>query len=579
MKNKIKGSLKQIFQGLPASKGVIIGKVKKYDFGSFTYSKKEAENKREELLKFERAKKKVIRELESVIEHFRGGYRKIIESEILIINDPVIEEEVRRLIEEGSTAEYSFIESMRKYIKKMEESDSTVFRERAREINHLVRKIIEILQGRPSLVDIKEGTVVVSADIAPIDVFSISQLNNVGIVIEHGGPTSHSVIIARNLKVPMVCAVRGLMDKVNDGDEIIIDGWAGKVIINPSEETKREFERKPLLYTEAIKKIIKGPKKGKGKERKRVTIMGNIAGIEEVEEVVKNGAMGVGLFRTELLMWDPAIWKDEETLAGVFEKGSKAVFPDPLIVRLIDIAGEPAIPGFRESNPFLGMRGIRFLLFEKEILKMMYRAILRASNLGNIRILLPMVTTLKEVEEAKRILEKAKRELTREDIPYDNYIPIGIMIETPAAALMTKEFTSSVDFFSIGTNDLTQYTLAVDRSHPILAPLYSEFHPSVLNLIHHVVKSAHPYRRKVAVCGEMAADPLGALILMGLGVDELSVHTDAIKLLYGIFRWVEYKKVKEFARKTLEMPDAKTVKEKTIEFIRKNIPPLAVFYE
>ncbi len=569
----------KIFQGLPASKGVVIGKVKKFDLESLKIEKREARVKREELSKFEEAKIKIVKELESALEYFRGGYRKIIESEILIINDPVIEDEVKKEIEKGYTAEFAFVESMRRFLSKMEESESALFREKAREINHLVRKVLEVLQGKPSLIDISEGTIVVSDDISPIDVFSLSKLKSVGIVIEYGGPTSHSVIVAKSLKIPMVCAVKGILENVEDGEEIIIDGWSGKIIINPSEETKKEYERKPVLYNQAIEEVIKGPRKIKGKERKRISIMGNAAGLDEIEEIVKNKGFGVGLFRTELLMWDPAVWYNENALAEVFEKGSKMVFPDPLIVRLIDIAGEPAIPGFEERNPFLGMRGIRFLLFEKGIMKMMYRAILKASNLGNIRILLPLVTTLKEVEEAKNILEKAKRELTREDIPFDNYIPVGMMVETPASALMIKEFTLAVDFFSIGTNDLTQYTLAVDRSHPVLAPLYSEFHPSVLNLIHHVVKGAHPYRKKVCVCGEMAADPLGAIILMGLGVDELSVHPDAIPLLYGIFQWVEYKKVKEFARSVLEMPDAKTVKERTIEFLKKNIPSLAVFYD
>jgi len=576
VKSKIE---KRIFQGLPASKGIVIGKVKKFDLKSFKIEEKKAKSKREELLKFDKAKERIIRELESVLEHFKGSYRRIIESEILIINDPVIEDEVKREIEKGYTAEFAFISSMKKFLSRMEESEDSLFRERAREINHLVRKVLEVLQGKPSLIDVEEGTVVVSDDISPIDVFSLSKVKNVGIIIEYGGVASHSAIVAKSLKVPMICAVRNILENVEDGIEIIIDGWSGKVIISPSEETKKEYERKPVLYSDTIQRIIKGPQKTKGKERKRVSIMGNAAGLEEIEEIVKNKGFGVGLFRTELLMWDPAIWHNEDRLAEIFEKGSKMVFPDPLIIRLIDVAGEPSIPGFEEKNPFLGLRGIRFLLFEREIMKMMYRAILKASNLGNIRILFPMVTTLKEVEEAKSILEKAKKELTREDVPFDNYIPVGMMVETPASALMIKEFTSAVDFFSIGTNDLTQYTLAVDRSHPFLAPLYSEFHPSVLNLIHHVVKGAHPYRKKVSVCGEMASDPLGAVILMGLGVDELSVHPDAIPLLYGIFQWLEYKKVKEFAKNILEMPDARTVKEKTIEFIKKNIPPLAVFYE
>ncbi|MEN3043668.1 MAG: phosphoenolpyruvate--protein phosphotransferase [Candidatus Hydrothermales bacterium] len=576
MRTKIKT---KIFQGIPASKGVVIGKVKKFDLKILKISDQEVKNKREELEKFERAKREITRELELVLEHFRGSYRRIIESEILIINDPVIEDYVKNYIEKGYSAQMAFIESMKTFLAKLEQSDSLVFKQRAREINHLIRKVLEVIHGKPSLIDAEQGTVIVSDDISPIDVFSISRQTDIGIVIEHGGPTSHSIIVAKNLKIPTVCAVKDITEFAKDGDEIILDGWSGKVILNPDEESKREYQRKPLLYTEALDKIIKGPKTGKGKERKRVSVMGNAASLDEVEEIVRNKGFGVGLFRTELLMWDPTVWYNEDKLAEIFERGSKMVFPDPLIIRLIDIAGEPTIPGFEEKNPFLGLRGIRFLLFEKEIMKKMMRSILKASNLGNIRILLPLVSTLKEVEETRNVLEKAKKELTREDIPFDNYINVGIMVETPASALMVKEFTPIVDFFSIGTNDLTQYTLAVDRTHPLLAPLYSEFHPSVLNLVNHVVKGAHPYRKKVAVCGEMASDPLGAIILMGLGVDELSVHPDAIPLLYGVFQWLEYKKVKEFARKTLEMPDSKTVKEKTIEFIRKNIPPLGIFYE
>ena len=222
MKSKIK---KRIFQGLPASKGVIIGKVKKFDLKSLKIEKKQAKSKREELSKFEKAKRRIIKELESVLEHFRGSYRKIIESEILIINDPVIEDEVKKEIEKGHTAEFAFVESMRKFLTKMEESENTLFRERAREINHLVRKVLEVLQGKPSLIDVGEGTVIVSDDISPIDVFSLSKMKDVGIVIEYGGPTSHSVIVAKSLRVPMVCAARGILENVKDGTEIIIDGW------------------------------------------------------------------------------------------------------------------------------------------------------------------------------------------------------------------------------------------------------------------------------------------------------------------------------------------------------------------
>lgn len=572
---------KKILQGIPASKGVVIGKARLYKSEDILLEigSEGSVNKRKETLKFERAKSLVINELEGILEHFRGSYRHIIESEILILNDPVLNEEVRRKIELGFSAKQAFIQSVKFYLQRLKDSEELIFKEKAREITHITRKVINVLEGKPGLIKIEPNSIVVARDLSPIDIFSISEVENAGIIAEQGGPTSHSVIVARSLNIPMVCGIKNALEIFKDGDEVILDGWSGKVFISPSSEIKEEYERKPLLYSEAIKKLKKGPRRRGPKDRKRITIMGNALGVEDVEQVVKNNGMGIGLFRTELLTWDPAIWKNEESLAEIFEKSSKIVFPDPLIVRLVDIAGEPSIPGFSESSPFLGLRGIRFLLFEREIMKLMYRAILRASNLGNVRILLPMVTTLREVEESKKILERAKKELTREDIPYDTYIPLGIMIETPACALMAKTFAPYVDFISIGTNDLTQYTLAVDRTHPLLAPLYSEFHPSVLQLILHVVKSTHPYRKKVAVCGEMASDPLGAIVLMGIGVDELSVHPDAIPLLNSLIQWLEYRKVKEFVKKLFDIPDAKTIKTKVIEFVKKEIPPLAVFYE
>jgi phosphotransferase system enzyme I (PtsI) len=572
---------KKILQGIPASKGVVIGKARLYKSEDILLEigSEGSVNKRKETLKFERAKSLVINELEGILEHFRGSYRHIIESEILILNDPVLNEEVRRKIELGFSAKQAFIQSVKFYLQRLKDSEELIFKEKAREITHITRKVINVLEGKPGLIKIEPNSIVVARDLSPIDIFSISEVENAGIIAEQGGPTSHSVIVARSLNIPMVCGIKNALEIFKDGDEVILDGWSGKVFISPSSEIKEEYERKPLLYSEAIERLKKGPRRRGPKDRKRITIMGNALGVEDVEQVVKNNGMGIGLFRTELLTWDPAIWKNEESLAEIFEKSSKIVFPDPLIVRLVDIAGEPSIPGFSESSPFLGLRGIRFLLFEREIMKLMYRAILRASNLGNVRILLPMVTTLREVEESKKILERAKKELTREDIPYDTYIPLGIMIETPACALMAKTFAPYVDFISIGTNDLTQYTLAVDRTHPLLAPLYSEFHPSVLQLILHVVKSTHPYRKKVAVCGEMASDPLGAIVLMGIGVDELSVHPDAIPLLNSLIQWLEYRKVKEFVKKLFDIPDAKTIKTKVIEFVKKEIPPLAVFYE
>lgn len=283
----------------------------------------------------------------------------------------------------------------------------------------------------------------------------------------------------------------------------------------------------------------------------------------------------MGLFRTEISVWDPIRWRDENYQTEIYQSCAQEIFPDPLVVRLLDVGAGRYLPGYPEKNPFLGVRGIRFLMKEKEILRTQLRSILKSSGMGNVRILLPMVTIVEEIQAIKKYLEKLKKELKVERVPFDNYISVGIMVEVPSVALMAEKIAPHVDFFSVGTNDLTQYLFGVDRTNSNVAYLYNDFHPAVFRLVSSVVKGAHQFRKRVCVCGEIASDPIGAVVLMGLGIDELSVHPSDIPFIREVVTRVEYKKSKELAKKVLEMNNSREVKDEAKEFIKKHVPKVA----
>lgn len=565
----------KILEGVCGAKGIIIGKIVVFRPDKVKIDYKPVRNVKDELVKFEKTRKKIINEWKRISYGWRGNISKILDAQIMILEDKEFIKKIKEKIEEEKiNAENAFLETLEEFLKNLEESENELFRERAQEIRYLGKRVVLEMQGQEGFIPVKPGEILASDDLLPVDILELKNKKPIGVVTEKGGATSHTVILARQLEIPMICGVKGLMTEVKDVKEAILDGWNGKLILNPSKSTIEQYEEKIKKVEILIDKFVK-KKPPRSKERKKIAVLGNIGMIEDISTIKKYDGQGVGLFRTEISVWDPIRWRDENYQTELYQACAQEIFPDPLVVRLLDVGAGRYFPGYPEKNPFLGIRGIRFLMKEKEILRTQLRAILKSSSMGNVRILLPMVTLLEEVLAVKKYLEKLKKELKVERVSFDNYISVGIMVEVPSVALMAEKFAPHVDFFSIGTNDLTQYLFGVDRTNPNVAYLYNDFHPAVFRLVISVVKGAHQFRKRVGVCGELASDPLGAVILMGLGVDELSVHPSDIPFIREIVTKVEYKKAKELAKRVLEMTNSKEVKEAAEEFIKKYVPKVA----
>ncbi len=565
----------KIFEGICSSKGIVIGKIRIFDAEKFEIDYKPFINVKEEYLKFEKARKKIINEWKKISYGWRGQISKILDAQIMMLEDNEFVKKVKNKIEEEKIrAEKAFFETLEEFLRKIEESDNEIFRERANEIRYLGKRVILEMQGYGDFISANPGEIIVTKDLLPVDILELKNKKPIGVVTEKGGPSSHTLILARELEIPMICGVKDILKEVKNGDEAILDGFNSKFIVQPSKSLIEQYERKIKNIEILIDRFIKkGPPKSK--ERKKIAVLGNISMPEDIKIIKKYDGQGVGLFRTEIAIWDPIKWRDENYQAEIYQLCAQEIFPDPLVVRLLDVGAGRYYPGYSERNPFLGTRGIRFLMKEKEILRAQIRAILKASSMGNVRILLPMVTIFQEITAIKKYIEKLKRELKVERVPFDNYIAVGIMVETPGIAIMTEKIAPYVDFFSIGTNDLTQYLFGVDRANPNVAYLYNDFHPAVFKMVYSIVKGAHQFRKRVCVCGELASDPLGAVILMGLGIDELSVHPSDIPFVREIVTKIEYRKTKELARKVLELQSAGEVKEMAREFLKKNLPKLA----
>lgn len=565
----------KILEGVCSSKGIIIGKIVVFTPEKVKVDYRPVKNVNNELVKFEKTRKKIINEWKRISYGWKGNISRVLDAQIMILEDNEFIKRVKEKIEEEKiTAESAFIKALEEFLRNLDESENELFKERAQEIRYLGKRVILEMQGQEGFIPVKPGEIVVADDLLPVDILELKNKKPIGVVTEKGGATSHTLILARQLEIPMICGIKGLLREVKDAKEGILDGWNGKLILDPSKPTIDQYIEKINKVQVLIDKFVK-KKPPKSKERKKIAVLGNIGMLEDIKIIKKYDGQGVGLFRTEISIWDPIRWRDENYQTEIYQACAQEIFPDPLVVRLLDVGVGRYFPGYFERNPFLGLRGIRFLMKEKEILRTQLRAILKSSGMGNVRILLPMVTLLEEVLAVKKYLEKLKKELRVERVSFDNYISVGIMVEVPSVALMAEKIAPHVDFFSIGTNDLTQYLFGVDRTNSNVAYLYNDFHPAVFRLVSSVVKGAHQFRKRVGVCGEIASDPLGAVILMGLGVDELSVHPSDIPFIREIVTKVEYKKAKELAKRVLEMTNSKEVKEAAEEFIKKYVPKVA----
>mgnify|MGYP000903591694 FL=1 len=486
---------------------------------------------------------------------------EILFGHIMLMSDPMLVDEiVNRIKNDKVCAEYAIDEVCNQYAAVFASMDDELMQQRSTDMHDIKLRLIKKILGIEStdLSKLPHGSILVAKDLTPSMTAGLNPENVLGIVTEFGGKTSHSAILARALEIPAVVGLSDLPDDIKDDTDILIDGENGEVIILPNEEEKAEYEKKRNEFAankELLKKYRELP--SISKDGKRVEIAGNIGSPEDVSKVIENGGEGIGLFRTEFLFMDRDSMPSEEEQFESYKKVAVAMDGKPVIIRTLDIGGDKEIPYMgiqKDENPFLGYRAIRLCLDRKEDIYIpQLRALLRASAFGNIKIMLPLITSMDEIREAKALIETIKAEFDSKNIAYNKDIEVGIMIETAAASLLADIFAKEVDFFSIGTNDLIQYTMSVDRGNVKIAGLYSPFSPAVLRSIHRIITEGKKAGIMVGMCGEAAADPLLIPVLLSWGMDEFSMSASSILKARQIISICDSEALRTKVNKVLEL--------------------------
>lgn len=563
--------------GIAAAAGIAIAKVYELKAPELSYEKKTVEDKEHELKRLDDALQTSIGELEKIKEHTRKTIgeeqAEIFSAHLLILNDPESINPIKDKINEGQIAEAALDEVTSSFIEMFESMDNEYMQERAADIRDVSRRILAHLLGvqfpNPALID--EEVVVVANDLTPSDTAQLNRQYVKGFATDIGGRTSHSAIMARSLEIPAVVGTRNVTEEVKAGDTLIIDGLEGNVIINPNEETLAAYREKQENYEEQKKEWAKlKNEKTLTADGEQVELAANIGTPDDIEGVLNNGGEAVGLYRTEFLYMGKSALPSEDEQYEAYKEVLEKMEGKPVVVRTLDIGGDKELDYLdlpKELNPFLGFRAIRFCLENEHVFRPQLRALLRASVHGNLKIMFPMIATLEEFRQAKALLLEEKEALQAEGIPVSDDIEVGIMVEIPSTAVIAKQFAKEVDFFSIGTNDLIQYTMAADRMNEQVSYLYQPYHPAILNLVHHVIEAAHSEGKWVGMCGEMAGDPIAIPILLGLGLDEFSMSATSILPARSQIRNLSKKEMASYTEQLLNMETAEEVvafiKEKT----------------
>jgi len=493
---------------------------------------------------------------------------QIFDAHLLVLEDRMlIEEVISRLKRDKLNVAFIFQEVLKKYVSVFAKIEDEYLKERIADINDVGKRILRNLLGKEArgLGELKDRVIVVAHDLSPSDTAAMHKKNVAGFVTDIGGKTSHTAIMAKSLEIPAVVGVEEATAKINQGDTLIVDGILGIVIINPDEETLDSYHAAEAKLKGVTEKFLSAKDlPALTLDGNKIEINANIEFPEEVSAVKLHGAEGIGLYRTEFFYMNRKDLPTEEDHYQAYKYVAEEMNPYPVIIRTLDLGGDKFLSQFQlphEMHPFLGWRAIRFCLARPDIFRMQLRAILRASVHGNLKLMYPMISGIEELRQANKILEEAKEELKSKGISFDEDIQVGAMIEVPSAAMTADILAKEADFFSIGSNDLIQYSLAVDRANEKVAYLYEPAHPAVLRLIKNIIDSAHKADINVGMCGEMAGEASLALILLGLGLDEFSMPPQVIPELKYLIRSVSLKEAQSIAEEALTFSTGTEVEE------------------
>ena len=569
-------------RGIGVSGGVGIGKALLLRKDEFSVPKRKISHDEisREIYRLEEALMETRREIsdlqKKISQEIGFDHGRIFEAHYLVLEDRVLIEDVIKQIKiKKVNVEYAFSESIKKYVNILLTLKDEYLRERVVDIEDISRRVLRTMLKKEtlSLSDLKEKVIIVAHDLGPSQTASLPKENVLGFITDVGGRTSHTAIIAKSLRIPAVVGSEKATENIKSGDKIIVDGSTGHIIICPTDKVLKEYRKKSTLYTKEVKAIhISKAVKVCTKDGKAIVVSGNIELPEELPLVKKYGAEGIGLYRTEYIFLGRRDLPSEEEQYKAYLKVAKDVSPHSVIFRTIDIGGDkflsqPEVP--REMSPFLGWRAIRFCLARPEIFKVQLRAILRASVVNNVKLMFPMVSGIEELRQAKMLLEKCKKELKKEDKKFDNNISVGAMIEVPSAALTAGFLAKECDFFSIGTNDLIQYSLAVDRTNEKVAYLYEPGHPAVLKLIKNIIEAAHEKDIWVGMCGEMSGEPIFAFLLLGMGLDRFSMSPPQVPKIKELISNINLKDAKAAFLEALKFATSKEVEKHLQNELRK----------
>ncbi len=564
----------RILNGIAASGGISSGKALVFTHNSLEVSKEKIEPDKvdDELLRFEQAVEKSVKETQQLLESKSEETEKeIIETHIIMLQDPEYHSEIKDAIKiHYQNAAWAVESVTASLIATLEASDIEMIRDRAVDMSDIARLIIENLLKKRSkkLNNIKEQVILVADSLLPSEMLTLNKKYIKAIAVDTGGRTSHVAIFARSFGIPTVLGLYSASSKTRDGDEVILDGNQGQIVIRPEWYVKKNFDDIKNNWETHQKELLQVAKLPVvSPDKKKYILKANIETPDEVENALDKGASGIGLFRSEFIFLQKNGLLKEEVQFEIYKEVLEGMKGKPVTIRTIDIGGDKALTslGIDEENPILGWRAIRFCLERKDIFRIQLRALLRASIYGKLHIMFPMISGLDELEKTLLIFGQVKEELRVNKIPFDKDIKIGTMIEVPSAALISDELAKRVDFFSIGTNDLIQYTIAVDRGNEKIAHLYQPFHPGVLRLIKLVIDNAHKANIPIGMCGEMASNPYATILLAGLGLDEFSMSPSSLLEVRKILRTIDFREAQKMTEEVLKMNSSSSI----VAFIKK----------